>query len=287
MGRVRIPIDVINPGQVFACLGLLEAAEMHCGPAAGGFTWDSREVLFELEGEGADDPLRRTLEFLVSAEVVPLAPTSWSETTKVDDVLSRVTEFPNGEPTDSAFPIRLQAGDSAVVLDHWADGSSRDPFKLYAGNRSAYTIARTLIEGRTTSGGKVEVQGIRHLWENERLLDDPFGITTPMTGSFNFDARFAWQAIDAGYSPNEHKHGVVGSPVVELMAAWGLQNARPQRVGRRKYRYAIWRGLLPPMLARSALTKGLGFHDYRSFVFEIALSGKNKVVRYAEEEGRA
>ena len=48
-----------------------------------------------------------------------------------------------------------------------------------------------------------------------------------MGGSFNFDPRGAWTAIDAGYSPNEHKHAVEASPVVEFLAAWGLEHARP------------------------------------------------------------
>lgn len=36
MGKATIPVDLLNPGQVFACLGFLEAAETLCGPAKGG-----------------------------------------------------------------------------------------------------------------------------------------------------------------------------------------------------------------------------------------------------------
>lgn len=33
MGQAIIPVDLRNPGQVFACLGFLEAADVLCGPA--------------------------------------------------------------------------------------------------------------------------------------------------------------------------------------------------------------------------------------------------------------
>ncbi len=35
MAEATIPVDLRNPGQVFACLGLMEAAEVLLGPAEG------------------------------------------------------------------------------------------------------------------------------------------------------------------------------------------------------------------------------------------------------------
>ena len=45
MAEADIPVDLLNPGQVFACLGFVEAAEVLLGDATGGFDWsDPRGV---------------------------------------------------------------------------------------------------------------------------------------------------------------------------------------------------------------------------------------------------
>jgi CRISPR-associated protein Csx14 len=105
-----------------------------------------------------------------------------------------------------------------------------------------------------------------------------------MGGSFNFDPRGAWTAIDAGYSPNTQKDGIAASPVVEMLAAIGLEHARPDEYERRKVRYAVWGRSLPPMLARAALSGADLKVPMRRFEFELDLSGKNKVTTFAQEE---
>jgi CRISPR-associated protein Csx14 len=107
-----------------------------------------------------------------------------------------------------------------------------------------------------------------------------------MGGSFNFDPRGAWTAIDAGYSPNDQKHQVVASPVVEFLAAWGLENARPDEFETRKVRYAAWGVPLVPILARAALCGSISTLPLRRLRFELDMSGKNKVVTFAELENR-
>jgi CRISPR-associated protein Csx14 len=105
-----------------------------------------------------------------------------------------------------------------------------------------------------------------------------------MGGSFNFDPRGAWTAIDAGYSPNTQKDGIAASPVVEILAAIGLEHARPDEYETRKVRYATWHSPLPPMLARAALSGADLKVLMRRFTFELDLSGKNKVTTFAQEE---
>ena len=82
------------------------------------------------------------------------------------------------------------------------------------------------------------------LWAEQRceLVASPFDVLTLMGGSFNFDPRVPWTALDAGYSPNKHKnHGVAASPVVEILSAWGLEHARPDEFKTRRVRYCAWR----------------------------------------------
>ena len=134
--------------------------------------------------------------------------------------------------------------------------------------------------------GSLKTKGVAQLWQEQRdtMIKQPFDVLAPMGGSFNFDPRGAWTAIDAGYSPNKQKHQVAASPVVEFLAVWGLENARPYEFETRKVRYSAWGLLLPPELARVALFGGVTQLPQKFFRFELAMSGKNKVVSFAQQE---
>ena len=192
-----------------------------------------------------------------------------------------------------ALPIQLeQIKHPQIKLSHWADGSRRNKFKLYAGNRSAFNIARAMLRGTRQKPkkkqivGDVKTQGIAALWDrqDDELTAKPFDVLTLMGGSFNFDPRGAWTALDAGYSPDQQKHGIAASPTVELLAACGLEHARPDEYETRQVRYGAWSGFLPPMLARPALAGVRIAGPIRTFRFALDLSGKNKVVTFAQEE---
>jgi hypothetical protein len=326
MGPASIPVDLFNPGQVFACLGFLEAAELLLGDAEGGFDWsDTITTRFSLRAGGDGNPFATVLEFLVDVELKALAPPNWSpkkkpgkiakdekerrkqerEKAKQDKELSdlvRTEFFPSRAPeTMAALPVQICNGhvgeEQKIILTHWADSESgRNDFKLYAGNRSALGIASAMITGtreeprKGQNIGNLETKGITQLWEDNRaaLVEAPFDVLTPMGGSFNFDPRGGWTAIDAGYSPNEHKHAIQASPVVEFLTAWGLEHARPLvDMASREVRYAVWGGSLPPILARAALSGALPAVLLKRFRFELNLSGKNKVVTFAQEEPQA
>ncbi len=299
MAEAAVPVDLFNPGQVFACLGLLEAADVLLGDAEGGFDWsDEADVRFVLRAAGERNPVEAVLAFLAQAEVVAVAPGDWEPKKKPNPekkpkafekyqrflgTLHRTDHaFPEPAPdTESALPIFLRSKNGWwMAIEHWADGSSRETFKLYSGNRSAAMIAENLISL------------IRPLWQTQReaLLTQPFHILCPMGGSFNFDPRGAWNSIDTGYSLNEHRHSMMSSPVVELLAACGLQHARPwsgsKRTGEdaRNVRYATWGMLLPPILARAAFGTTFTIQSCRLWRFRLSSSGKNKIVTFAAME---
>jgi CRISPR-associated protein Csx14 len=322
MARAEIPVDLFNPGQVLACLGFLEAADFLLCDAEGGFDWtrDGKET-FALTAGGKRNPFETVLEFLAEAEVKALAPPGWrpkekqkkeptndkerkkqeKERKKLENDLLNLVRTPcmpsRAPETTAALPIRIRGAcdgkERSFLLTHWADtAAGRNDFKLYAGNRSALSIAIAMIAGtraepdESQNVGDVDTRGVKQLWEESRatLIEAPLDVLTPMGGSFNFDPRGAWTAIDAGYSPNEHKHAVEASPVVEVLAAWGLEHARPIEFRVRQVRYAAWGLGLPPILARAALAGGLVAIPLRRFRFELGLSGKNKVVTFAQEE---
>src|SRR5271170_7915683 len=229
-----IPVDLFNPGQVFACLGFLEAADVLLGDVVGGFDWQYEgHVRFHLKAQGETNPFDVVLGFLAQAEIRSSAPVGYansfpvskfgkgrkegSESQEEDDsdVLQCVeTEdtFPGPKGDPMALPIRLVAqleGEARTLcVGHWADYSSRKNFKLYAGNRSGATIARAMLHGthgkpkKRQKEGDAKTRGVDLLWNSrEELVAKPLDILTPMGGSFNFDPRGAWTAIDAGYSP--------------------------------------------------------------------------------------
>jgi CRISPR-associated protein Csx14 len=315
-----IPVDIKNPGQVLACIGFLEAADVLCGRVEAHFDWTEARTRFVLSADGHENPFEVVLDFLARAKVIEVTPLGYVEGGAADgdddgegdvtpneseddeesdehdasDVPGRVTApgFPSGEGNRNALPVQLVADGRRLTMTHWADGSSRDDFKLYSGNRSANRIATQMLQGvrakpkRSQSTGDIKNRGVQQLWQEQReaLLMSPFDVVTPMGGSFNFDPRGAWTAIDAGYSPNTQKDGIAASPVVEILAAIGLEHARPNQYETRKVRYALWGSPLPPMLARAALSGADLKGPTRRFAFELDLSGKNKVTTFAHEE---
>lgn len=316
-----IPTNLNSPGQVLACMGFMEAAEAVLGGVVAHFEWSRPQAQFVLNANGDHNPFEVVLEFLSKANVIELTPIGYveggaadgdddgdeeeavpSEPEEGDDsdgddgpeTLGRLTTpvFPSGEGDRNALPVHLADDGHRLTVSHWADGSSRDNFKLYSGNRSANRIATQMLQGvrakpkKNQSIGELKNRGLQQLWQENRaaLLKAPFDVVTPMGGSFNFDPRGAWTAIDAGYSPNTQKDGIAASPVVEILAAIGLEHSRPDQYETRKVRYAVWGLPLPPMLARAALAGADLKLPMRRFEFELNLSGKNKVTTFAQEE---
>lgn len=80
MVEAAIPVDLLNPGQVFACLGFMEAADILLGDAAGGFDWsDDTNTRFALRAEGERNPFETVLEFLAEAEPNRWAPIGYTD----------------------------------------------------------------------------------------------------------------------------------------------------------------------------------------------------------------
>lgn len=302
MAEATIPVDLFNPGQVFACLGLLETAEVLLGNARGGFDWSGDSGSFIVRTEIDECPLRCVLDFLANAAVEEIYPIGWparlpGEITGSEIFPSRFTDHCEaGEATTTKLPIRLidsRTPCRSLEIQHWTDGSSRPDFKLYAGNRSGCSIARDMLKGKRAKPnkkhplGKQMTLGVSQLWETNKnaLLEGPFDLLIEMGGSFNFDARGAWTPIDAGYSPDEQGHRLKSSPLVEILAAIGMEHFRPLELEHRLFGYSAWETLIPPQLARVAMAGSLRVSNTRSFKFTLRLSGKNKIVSFSEDAG--
>lgn len=278
MGESAVAVDVLNPGQVFACLGLMEATEVLAGPCTGYFDLAaSSDGTFRFQTSAADAPIEIVLDFLSKADVLAIAPAASLLAAKESGVVteSRSLYYPCPAPgTPSALPVVLTDGLTEIAVEHWAD-ESRDNVKFWAGagGYSGAAVTRDLLVM------------IRNLGHDRRELarERPFEVESPMTSSFRFDWRRDYVPMDVGFSPNNHQtFEMVGYPFVELLAAIGLQHARPSRVTLRdklRYRYAAWTVALPTMFARAVLGgHGLGF-PYRRFQMRLGWPGQEGQAR--------
>jgi CRISPR-associated protein Csb3 len=310
MKTASIPVDVFNPGQVFACLGFLEVAGEFLGNVEGGFNWsDPSRSRFELKADGDGNPFEQVLDALAQATCQEVEPKGWPGDKAADAIVAKcfpsqlLDHFDKKEKkwTRTSLPVSISVfrgnKPASISLTNWTDGSSRPLFKLYSGNRSAYSIAGNMLKGKrakptkTCPDGKVESKGLRQLWQekHDQLVEAPFDVLCSMGGSFNFDPRGGWTALDAGFSPDQQSksgllEGISASPVVEMLATWGLEHARPDEYKTRQVRYGVWHGLVPAILARAAISGVEVVRPFRRFRFTLALSGKNKVVTFATEE---
>lgn len=249
MTEVSIPVDEFNPGQVLACVGLLEAADVLQFEAEGLFNWSSSPTKFVLRAHGPANPLETVLDFLVHAHIRALAPADSGLKDRFGiETLVAANDgafCASGSIKDSVLPVVLSRADLPVLqLSHWADsGGGRDPFKLWGGAGGYSGAARTRYLQAATKTLWLEEQGA--------VLKSPFDVTAELSSGFRLDMRRDYVPLDIGFSVNEHSAmAIVGYPLVELLAAIGLEHARPQRKARLRYRYGIWSGFLPPSLAR-------------------------------------
>ena len=283
MAEARIPVDLRNPGQVFACLGLMEAAEVLLGGAEGTFDWsDEADVRFILRAEGEEDPLDVVLDFLLRAQVESLAPSgSANRTERWNGIPTRVLEdrqpFPAADPPSPAtLPARLYATSGALVVDYWIDGervSGRDNAKFWAGAGGYPGVA--LLR---------DALALLHR-EPQRLKGALFDYDVEQSSSFRFDWRRDYVPFDTGFSLNEHGNIVtVGYPLVEVLAAIGLTHARPLRLDKLNYRYGVIGlteedRLYPPMFLRAALGCAALPFPMRTFRMQLDWPGQENQAR--------
>ena len=288
MARASIPVDLFNPGQVFACLGFVEAAAEILGDATGAFDWAGAESpKFHLDAAGADDPAKAVLGCLASARVFSFVPEGSGLSTDRGKrpIPTRVLEadapYPFPLPDSPAtLPVHLDSeweGRAVrIAIDYWGDETVRDNVKFWGG-----------------SGGYPGAGLTRDALDSVRedlttCTNEPFSVGKPQSSSFRLDWRRDYVPLDAGFSPNAHGDSFVmtGYPIVELLAAIGLSHARPKRTERNKleYRYSVLgitdpETLYDPILLRAALGGAdLGL-PRRDFVMQLGWPGQENQAR--------
>ena len=285
MAESTTPVDLLNPGQVFACLGIMEATELLLGDASAGFDWsDGGETTFRVAAAGTEPPIDRVMRFLEDAEVVARVPPrstnldswkpSWGDPPEVDDP---GYPFPFPDPSSPAtLPVVLRdAAGNNLVIEYWGDATRRDNAKFWAGS-AGYP------------GAAIARDALRLVRGNARQhANDPFAMSGAQTNSFRFDWRRDYVPVQDGFSPNRHGKNIrmVGFPLVEILAAVGMTHARPSRKTKLEYRYGVLGqddgALLDPLFHRAALGGSIPIpgRPFRRFVMQLDWPGKEDQAR--------
>ncbi|OFW05207.1 MAG: hypothetical protein A3I61_10640 [Acidobacteria bacterium RIFCSPLOWO2_02_FULL_68_18] len=214
-----IEVDVTNPGQFFACCGLLELAH-RLWPGAQGWFGNGRFFVAA--------PFRR--------DASPLD--------LLSPLLDCSVEVAKGTQDEKTAPLEL-GSPILLHLDWWLDGNGKPtPFKTWAANA---TSRQMFCKWRDP------------LKESLRAVAGDFlallQLGTRLQGSYGFDSHLGWDALRVGFSLNEHVglKDLPTRPVIELVGAIGLQRFLP-RLDRKQYevRYSPWGHPLSAPVARVA-----------------------------------
>lgn len=234
---IRIRVDPTNPGQFFACCGLLELADR---------LWEGAEGWF---GDGV---------FLVAMPDAPVGALYCLLCALTKNAVIEMTKLENGlsvKPLIAPLQLRVACGRPfCFTLDAWMKirrdkgevaAVANRPWNFWSGQQTSARIWATLREASQ--------EQIERMAGNRLGFEDLFSWRVPLSGRFGFDPGAAWKALDVGFSPNTQQIPAASSPTTELLAAVGLQRFRPRLSDdSSSFYYATWGQPLGPAVAFAA-----------------------------------
>lgn len=232
---IIVAVDPTNPGQFFACCGLLELADRLWPGAEGWFAEGGKEFKVACRGT-----LRELLAILVMdspTEVLRLE----SNGLEVAPIIAPLAfSFDGGSTTG----LVLDAWTRIVVLKGEPQVISNSPWNFWSGQQTALRIWSGLRAEMAAQLARFTVTDFDTVF-SQRLFQK---------GRFGFDPGPAWNALDVGFSPNEQGIEVESSPATELLAAVGLQRFRPvMDDDRGGFDYYTWHSPNAPAVAAATM----------------------------------
>ncbi len=223
---IRVRVDPTNPGQFFACCGLLELADRLWSEAEGWF----EGCEFRIRSAGS---LAELIQAVGDAKLTQLDP-----------------EDNTGSAIEVCSPFR------PLRLDWWQDerAGGKD-LKVWAGSMESYGIARAMQ--LVLRGAAFQDRG---LFNVGMVVPDPDD-GTKKKEPYYFDARRAPNAHsrDVGFAPNDLGMTTVAFPAVELLCLVGLQRCLPAKTDQpRLFKYYTWAGPILPELLRAVFPASSG-----------------------------
>ncbi len=270
---IRLHVDASNPGQFFACCGLLEVAD-RLSPTVGAQGWFADHArTFHI---ACDATLAMLLEALAA---VPLTNTMSAKDNARLEELSKMkgaerSQSPGLDDEKKALekrrredPIVLH-GKLNLTLDWFLDdlsGGSR--YKTWAGQQSVLDIATSMKQAHIATD-----------WQSLGVENCLAATATGCGLPFNFDSDLGGQgsALDIGFSFDPLAGNAAtrittsARPTLELLAFIGLQRCRPAETrGQNRFHYQAWGQPLSPLLAPAASCCLLPVAGSKQFEFRL------------------
>jgi CRISPR-associated protein Csb3 len=264
--NITIPVDLTNPGQFFACCGLLELADRLWPGAEGWFEGGSfhitanRCTLTELLRQLSSSAVSNTMSPAQLARLNDLSAMKKKDRTEAIEEEKKSLESLRRE-----LPITL-SGKVNFLIDWFCDdlaGGSR--FKTWAGQQSVLDIAQAMHSAIASM-------------ESESKDDSICSPAREIGLPFNFDSDLGGQgsARDIGFSfdplaGNEITR-IEGTckPVLEILAFIGLQRFRPREIpGQNRFVYVAWPSPLSSQVAACATSQSLPLDGAQAYAFQL------------------
>ena len=236
---IRVNVDPTNPGQFFACCGLLELADRLLPGAEGWFEAKGQEFCVATEG-----PLKDLIGAFTQTRFLQVDP---------DDITA--------SPIDIGTPFR------PFRLDWWHDSRSGGrELKVWAGKMESVRIAEAMQYAMRID----ERFKTSELFEVGLIAFEP-GDPEKKVEPYYFDSRRGPNAHsrDVGFSPNDLGLTTTAFPAVELLCLVGLQRCRPAKTNQgRIYDYFTWTSPVLPELLPAVVTGQIRTAGSQGFRFE-------------------
>ena len=256
--NICIQVDPANPGQFFACCGLLELADRLTLSAEG---WFENKSFCIATNMALRDLLDAARQIAANGESVDAENDEEDEGN--DDEDAPVT------PINVTSPIALR-------LDWWSDKS----LKTWAGSMKVELIFNAMCRAIDPNNTEPLSQA--------QIVYNPTPVYSKKTGKlqkqkkrepFYFDADRGANAhsIDIGFSPNDLKLSTPARPVIEALSLIGLQRCRPIPLSEpRQFRYSTWSEPLVPELLPAAIAELIDYRGSRYCFVNAFRSGQKK-----------
>ncbi|MCS7304254.1 MAG: type I-U CRISPR-associated protein Cas8c [Thermoguttaceae bacterium] len=275
-----VQVDVTNPGQFFACCGLLELASRLWPGCEGWF--DSQNPYFHVWSEDSSATLERIIHFLSTCEISGLTEEQRKEREALEAEKRRLKkegyELPDAQEARRKMLGEMAREGSLFIgtpfhlrLDWW-QGKDEDPNtpKTWAGRQELHKVARSAQDA------------ISHIPDLCQLFDYCCVLYLPQeyrkrksdqsksVEPFYFDARRFAHALDVGFSLDVQEFDTLAYPAVELLCLIGLQRFRPAPPKMQwQFAYSVWFSPVSAPIAAAIVSGAVPVYPVDRYCFSL------------------
>ena len=272
--QISVQVDVANPGQFFACCGLLELAHRLWPGAEGRLDFESQS--FQIFTNDGNASLHRLLDGLRSCALTGLSDAERTEREALEADLRRLRAERRTLPEErerrrAELGTKAREGDVlfgppfSLTLNWWQSDDEETP-KTWAGRQEIHKVARAAqdaLRSITDATRVFDHSCVMRLPEEYRVRP---GDESRTVEPFYFDARRFVHALDTGFSLDVQGAETIAHPAVELLALVGLQRFRPVASETRGVLdYFVWSVPLAAMVAAAVASGAVPHPDARRY----------------------